>query len=91
MQPLARLNSGADFANLAHRRHTGHPAITADIRWHAFQSHNGASARSFGNNGLFGVDDVHNDAAFEHFGQSALNANGSSGVGVSHGVSLGGR
>ena len=38
----------------------------------AFERHDGHGAGIFGDAGLFGVDDVHDDAALEHLGEPTL-------------------
>ena len=65
---------GHDFANLFGRGHAGHAAFGADLRGHAFEGHDGDGAGLFGDGGLLGVGDVHNDAALEHFGEAGLKA-----------------
>jgi hypothetical protein len=52
--------------------HAGHAAFLADIGGHALQRHHGGGAGVFGNLGLLGVGDVHDDAALEHLGQADL-------------------
>jgi hypothetical protein len=39
---------------------------------HALEGHDGHGAGVLGDLGLFGVDDVHDDAATQHVGQAAL-------------------
>src|ERR1019366_8046761 len=50
--------------------HAGHAAIAADIGGDAFESHDGGGAGIFGDLGLLGVGDVHDDAALQHFGEA---------------------
>src|SRR5439155_20061004 len=45
-------------------------AFLAKVGRHALEGHDRASAGLFGDTGLVGVGDVHDDAAFEHFGQA---------------------
>ena len=52
--------------------HARHAAFFADIGRHALQRHHGAGARVFGDLGLLGVGDVHDDAALQHLRQSDL-------------------
>ena len=52
--------------------HAGNTALRADIGGHALQSHDRASSRICGYAGLFGRDNVHDDAALELVGQSSL-------------------
>ncbi len=63
-------NRRHDLADLADRRHARHTAFFPDIRRDALQRHHSDGAGLLGDHGLFGVDDVHNDAAFQHFRQS---------------------
>src|SRR6202140_5456115 len=65
-------HGGHDLANLFGRRHAGYAALSADLCRDAFERHDGDSAGLFGDGGLLGVGDVHNDAAFEHFGEAGL-------------------
>ncbi len=54
--------------------HAGHAALGADIGRNAFQRHHGHGTGVFGDAGLLGVDDVHDDAALEHLRHAALDA-----------------
>ena len=54
--------------------HASHSTLRADVGRNALKSHNGNCASVFRDLRLFCVDDVHNDAALEHFSESALNA-----------------
>ena len=54
--------------------HAGDAAFGADLRGHALEGHDGDGASLLGDGGLLGVGDVHNDAAFEHFGEAGLEA-----------------
>ena len=56
--------------------HAGNAAGGADVRGYALQCHDGAGASVLGDLGLLRGDDVHDDAAFEHLGQAALDGNG---------------
>ena len=51
-------------------RHAGHTALGADVCRDAFQRHDGACSGILGNFGMFGGDNVHDDAAFKHLSQS---------------------
>lgn len=55
--------NGFDQRGIAH---AGDAAFFTDIGGDSFQRHNGDGTRFLCNFRLFGVDDVHNDAAFEH-------------------------
>ncbi len=63
-----RLNA-LDHLGIAH---AGHSTIAPDVGGHALQRHHGDSACILGDTSLFGVDDIHDDAAFEHFRQADL-------------------
>src|SRR5438309_2161302 len=63
---------GHNFANLFRRGHAGDAAFSADLRGHALEGHDGDGSGFFGNDGLLGVGDVHDDAALEHFGEAGL-------------------
>jgi hypothetical protein len=56
--------------------HAGDSAIAADVGGHALQGHDGDGASVFGDAGLLGVDDVHDDAVLQHFGKADLLAPG---------------
>src|SRR5580704_2251943 len=56
-------HGGHDFANLFGRGHAGNAAFGADLRRNALEGHDGYGAGSFGDGGLVGVGDVHDDAA----------------------------
>ena len=49
-------------------RHARHAAFRADIGGHSFQRHDRGGPGVFGDLSLVGGDDVHDDAALEHFG-----------------------
>ena len=59
--------------------HPGHSALGADVGRDTFQGHNGAGSGILGDPRLLGGDDVHDDAALEHVGQSTLDPRGPSG------------
>ena len=56
--------------------HAGHATGGTNVRRYAFQRHDRASACFFSNLGLLGSGDVHNHAAFQHFGKACLQADG---------------
>ena len=56
--------------------HTGYAAILADIGRDALQRHDRHSAGILGNRRLLSVNDVHDNATFEHFGQADFGAPG---------------
>ena len=64
-----RVDDALDHVGVAHPRH---PTLGSDIGGHPFQRHHRDGAGAFGDSGLFGGDDVHDDAALEHFGHAAL-------------------
>ena len=68
-----------DFADHFRRGHAGDAALGADLGGNAFERHDGDGASLFGNLRLFDGDDVHDDAAFKHFGK----ANFEAGAGIS--------
>ncbi len=63
-----------DLPNDLGRSHAGYAAFGADLRGDAFEGHDGDGAGVFGDGGLGGSGDVHDDAAFEHFGEAGLEA-----------------
>ena len=65
-------NRRHDLANLADGRHAGHATFLAYVGRNAFERHHCRGACFFSNQGLLGVDDIHNDAAFQHFGEADL-------------------
>jgi hypothetical protein len=67
-------NGGHDLANLFGRGHAGDAAFGADLRGDALEGHDGDGSGFLGDGGLFGVGDVHDDAALEHFGEAGLEA-----------------
>src|SRR5712691_2916597 len=75
-------NSSHDLANLLRRSHPRHAALRADLRRHPFKRHDGHSAGPFGDRSLLSVGDVHDDAAFEHFGEAGFEAEGGGVVGA---------
>src|SRR5271165_33226 len=56
------------------RSHAGNAAFGADLRGHALEGHDGDGSGFFGDGGLLGGGDVHDDAAFKHFGEAGLEA-----------------
>ncbi len=58
--------------------HARHAALGADIGRHALERHDRAGAGFFGDLGMFGGHDVHDDAAFEHLGQTFFNSKSTS-------------
>lgn len=60
--------------------HAGDAALGADVGGDALEGHDGAGAGFFGDAGLLGVDDVHDDAAFEHLGEPGFGGEGGFGV-----------
>ena len=60
-----------DQVGVAHARDA---ALGADVGGHALERHDGDGAGILGDLGLLGGDDVHDDAALEHLGESALDA-----------------
>ena len=65
-----------DFANDLDAGHARDAAFFANVGRNALERHDGAGAGLFGDLGLLGVGDVHDDAALEHFGQADFYAPG---------------
>ena len=63
-----------DFADFFGRGHAGYAAFGADLRGDALEGHHRDGSGFFGDGGLLGVGDVHDDTAFEHLGQTGLEA-----------------
>ena len=69
--------------------HAGHAAGRADVGGDALERHNGRGAGGLGDAGLLGGGDVHDDAAFQHLGELAvegyaLGGSGGGGDGLGH-------
>src|SRR5436305_703252 len=77
--PAEKFGTGGfhDFANLPGRGHAGDAAFGADLRGHALEGHDRDSSRFLSDDGLLGVADVHDHAAFAHLGEAGLEAEGS--------------
>ncbi len=58
-----------DHRGVAHARHA---AVAADVGRNALQRHHRGGTGILGDLGLLGIDDVHDDAALEHLGQTSL-------------------
>lgn len=56
--------------------HAGDAAVLADIGGDSLEGHDGAGTSFFGDAGLLGVGDVHDDAALEHLGETGLEGEG---------------
>ncbi len=67
-------NCAHDLANNLGRGHAGDAAFGADLRGDPLEGHDGDGAGFFGDGGLRGGGDVHNDAALEHLGEAGLEA-----------------
>src|SRR3984885_1930527 len=67
-------HGGHDLANLFGARHAGNAAFGADLRGHALEGHDRDGPGFFGDDGLLGVSNVHDDAALEHLGEAGLEA-----------------
>ncbi len=67
-------DGGHDLTNLFGAGHASHAAFGADLRGHALEGHDGDGSGFFGDGGLGRVGDIHNYAAFEHFGEAGLEA-----------------
>jgi hypothetical protein len=64
-----RVHDLEDQVRIGHARHA---AVGADIGRDAFERHYRAGAGIFRDAGVFGGNDVHDDAAFKHLGQTLL-------------------
>ena len=58
----------------------GHAPGCANVRRHPLESHDRNGARGLGDTSLLGIDHVHDHAAPQHLGQSALDAEGAGGL-----------
>jgi hypothetical protein len=67
---------GLDALDHLRVAHAGHAAVAADVGRHTLERHHGAGAGVFGDLGLLGVDDVHDDAALHHLGEATLDLHG---------------
>ncbi len=59
-----------DFFDHIQIGHAGHAALSANIGRHPLERHHCRGAGVFGDLGLLGVGDIHDDTAFEHFRQT---------------------
>ena len=59
-----------DLADLGDGRHARDSPVAPDVGGHALERHDRGRARRFGDPRLLGVDDVHDDAALQHLGQT---------------------
>ena len=66
---------GLDALDHLRIAHAGHATVTTDVGGHPLERHHRDGARVFGDLGLLGRDDVHDDAALQHLGQPPLHAN----------------
>ena len=66
-----RIDDAVDHVRVAHARNA---ALGADVGRDTLESHDGYSACIFGDAGLFCGDNIHDDAALEHFRHAALDA-----------------
>jgi len=73
------VTGGLDPLNHLRIAHARHAAVASDVRRHALEGHDRYGARVLGDLRLFGIDDVHDDAAAEHVGQTALHEGRSNG------------
>jgi len=68
------VHGGHDLTDFFRGGHAGYSAFGADLGGHALEGHDGYGAGLFGDGGLLGVGDVHDDAALEHFGEAGFEA-----------------
>ena len=82
-------DGGHDLADFFGRGHACDSAFGADLRGDALEGHDGDGSGFFGDGGLLGGGDIHDDAAFEHFGEAGFEAEGCGGgvgaIGFGHG------
>jgi hypothetical protein len=64
------IDGGFDLEDHFGVGHSRDSAIFADVGGNSFECHDGDGSSVFGDSGLLRVDDVHDDAAFEHFGEA---------------------
>ena len=69
-------DGGHDLLDHLRVAHAGDAAVFADVRRDALQRHHRDGSGLLGDHGLLDVDDVHDDAAFEHLGQPDLRTPG---------------
>ena len=67
---------GLDALDHLRVAHAGHATVAADVGRHPLERHDRDGAGVFGDLGLLGRDDVHDDAALQHLGQAPLDAEG---------------
>lgn len=65
-----------DFLNQLWVAHAGHATLGPDVGGYALEGHDGAGPSLFGDAGLVGVNDVHDNAATEHLGQTDFDGEG---------------
>ena len=75
-----RVHDALDQLEAAHPRNAAH---RANVGGNALQRHDGHGAGFLGDDGLLRRDDVHDDAAFEHLREPALDGYGSGHVSMS--------
>src|SRR5262249_9049899 len=63
-----------DLLDQAGLRHAGDAAFGTNHRGNAFKGHDRSGASLFSDAGLLDVHDVHDDPAFQHFGETNLQA-----------------
>ncbi len=82
---LGHDRDGDGLDDALHHVRVAHPrdaTLRADVGRDALESHHGDGAGVLGDLGLLDVDDVHDDAALEHLGHTALDARGPGGRNV---------
>ena len=69
-------DSGLDALDHLGVAHTGDATVTTDVGRDTLERHDSARSGVFGDLRLLGGDDVHDDAALQHFGQATLHLHG---------------
>ena len=67
-------NRGLDLLDHVRIRHAGDSALCADIGRYTLKSHYGDRTSILSDLRLLNVDDIHDDAAFEHLSHTSLDA-----------------
>jgi len=65
-----------DFLNQLWVAHAGHATLGPDVSGYTLEGHDRAGPGLFGDAGLVGVNDVHDNAASEHLGQAHFDGEG---------------
>lgn len=82
-------NGLLDLLDHGRVRHAGDAAVLANVGGDSLEGHDGAGTSFFGNAGLLGVGDVHDDTTLEHLGEAGLEGEAGRGCGGSRAVGRG--